>query len=136
MDSKIKHLEFIQGVINRMAANSFLLKRWAVVLVSALLVLIARDNQVEYAIIGLIPVVVFWGLDGYFLWQERLFRELYDKVRKGDDSVTEFSMKTNGSESTWVKAVFSVTLVPFYMVLTIIILLAVGISLAISTGSG
>ena len=31
MDAKLKHLEMIQGVINRMGANSFMLKSWAVV---------------------------------------------------------------------------------------------------------
>ena len=34
-----KHLELIQGVINRMASNSFQLKGWSVVLVSALFAL-------------------------------------------------------------------------------------------------
>lgn len=35
MDRKIKHLEFIQGVINRLASDSFRMKGWSVVLVSA-----------------------------------------------------------------------------------------------------
>ena len=34
MENKIKHLEIIQGVINRMAGNSFALKGWAVTLVA------------------------------------------------------------------------------------------------------
>lgn len=34
MDGKIKHLELVQGVINRMANNSFMLKGWAVTLVA------------------------------------------------------------------------------------------------------
>ncbi len=32
MEQKIKHLEFIQAAINRMAGNSFLLKGWTVTL--------------------------------------------------------------------------------------------------------
>lgn len=35
-----QHLEFIQSVINRMGANSFRLKDWAVVLVSVLMILV------------------------------------------------------------------------------------------------
>lgn len=35
MDRKIKHLEFIQGVINRLASDSFRMKGWSVVLVYA-----------------------------------------------------------------------------------------------------
>lgn len=80
MEAKLKHLEFIQGVINRLATDSFRMKGWAVVLVSALLVLLARKQRFEFAYIGYVPVLVFWGLDGYFLWQERLFRDLYDHV--------------------------------------------------------
>ena len=35
MDRKIKHLEFIQGTINRLASDSFRMKGWSVVLVAA-----------------------------------------------------------------------------------------------------
>ena len=81
MESKLKHLELIQSVINRMASNSFRLKEWSVVLVSAILFLAARENSGEAALIGLVPALVFWGLDAYFLRQERLYRTLYDQVR-------------------------------------------------------
>ena len=39
MEQKIKHLEFIQTTINRMAGNSFLLKGWTVTLTGGLLAL-------------------------------------------------------------------------------------------------
>ena len=68
MEAKIKHLEFIQGVVNRLASDSFRMKGWAVVLVAALFVVLARDGRIESASIGLVPVLIFWGLDGYFLW--------------------------------------------------------------------
>ena len=51
MDSKLKHLEFIQGVINRLSTNSFLLKGWSVVLVSALFALSANDANVTFIIV-------------------------------------------------------------------------------------
>ena len=35
MDRKIKHLEFIRGVINRLASDSFRMKGWSVVLAAA-----------------------------------------------------------------------------------------------------
>ena len=38
MDRKMKHLEMIQGVISRMANNSFMLKGWAVTLVAGIFV--------------------------------------------------------------------------------------------------
>ena len=36
MSSKLSHLEMIQGIVNRLSQNSFLLKGWTVVLVSGL----------------------------------------------------------------------------------------------------
>ena len=77
MDRKIKHLEFIQGVINRLASDSFRMKGWCVVLVATLFILLAREGRVEFITVALIPVIAFWGLDGYFLWQERLYRARY-----------------------------------------------------------
>ena len=58
------------------------------------------------------------GLDGYFLWQQRLFRALYDHVRQLEESDIDFSMdiqpfRTNRAR-TWLGATFSRTLVGFY----------------------
>lgn len=93
----VRHLEMIQGIIDRMGRNSFMLKGWAVVLIAASVWLLARsDMTVAYAGLNVaqyaVPFAVFWLwlLDGYFLRQERLFRKVYDKVRKGKD--TDFSM--------------------------------------------
>ena len=123
MEAKLKHLEFIQGVVNRLATNSFQLKGWSVVLVSALFVLLAREGRVEFIPIGLVPVVVFWGLDGYFLWQERLFRALYGHVRTLDEDSIDFSMDIRrfkvGFARTWLGATLSRTLIVFYGALAI-----------------
>ena len=108
-------------MINRLANNSFRMKGWAVVLVSALLVLLAREDKLQSACIAFIPVVVFWGLDGYFLWQERLFRDLYNRVRTVDEDLIDFSMDTGASRQTLTGAVFSCTLIPFYVALASLI---------------
>ena len=129
MESKLKHLEFIQGVVNRLASDSFRLKGWAVVLIAALFVLLARGGRIELVAIGIVPVLLFWGLDGYFLWQERLFRALYDHVRELKDSEVDFSMKTDtfrtGWNRSWIGATFSVTLILFYFALIAAIAIAV-----------
>lgn len=127
MDAKLKHLEFIQSVINRMGANSFRLKGWAVVLVSALMILAAREDSGEAAFVGLVPVVVFWWLDAYFLHQERLFRALYDRVRMLDAEQIDFSMDTKSLKDpkpNLTSALFSKTLLAFYLAI------AVGVSTA------
>src|SRR5712692_9978631 len=94
MDSKLKHLEFVQSVVSRMAGNSFLLKGWSVTLAAALFALSAKDANPRLIAIAYYPILVFWLLDGYFLSQERLFRALYDKVRKTPESEIDFSMDT------------------------------------------
>jgi hypothetical protein len=58
---KEKHLDLLQGVINRMAGNSFLLRGWSVTLVSALLTLGANHAQPLVVAIALLPVFTFWG---------------------------------------------------------------------------
>jgi len=117
MDSKRKHLEMIQGVVNRLSNNSFLLKGWSVVLVSGLFALAAKDTKPLFVYIAYFPCLVFWGLDGYFLWQERLFRSLYDKVRVMDPKNIDFSMNTSSvcsSTKSWPEAVISKTLLAFH----------------------
>ena len=125
MEAKIKHLEFIQGVVNRLASDSFKMKGWTVVLVAALFVVLARGEQIESASIGLIPVLMFWGLDGYFLWQERLFRALYDHVRSMNEADIDFSMDISAFRTcytrTWLGATLSRTPVFFYGALAVAI---------------
>ncbi|MCY4424051.1 MAG: hypothetical protein OXC06_13395 [Acidimicrobiaceae bacterium] len=127
MESKLKHLELIQGVINRMASNSFRLKEWSVVLVSAILFLAAREDSGEVALIALVPAVVFWGLDAYFLRQERLYRALYDHVRMLEPHKIDFSMKTDnftGAKLTWPSSLFSTTLLAYYLAVVIAVVSA------------
>lgn len=83
----VKHLEFIQNAITRMANNSFWLKGWAVTLVAATFALNITTPSSLLILIALVPTVAFWGLDAYFLRQERLFRRLYDDVRKNPDRI-------------------------------------------------
>ena len=75
---KIAHLEMIQGVINRMGNNSFIIKGWAVTLVSGLFAVSIENYKIAF--ISLVPIFLFWWLDTFFLYQERLFRELYKDI--------------------------------------------------------
>lgn len=88
----IQHLGMIQDVIRRLADNSFSVRRWTLVTVGALIALAVRADEPILAYASLGPALIFWGLDGYYLRQERLFRRLYDKVRTNPDSVEPFAM--------------------------------------------
>ena len=134
MQNKLKHLEIIQGVINRLATNSFQLKGWGVVLVAAVLALLAREARVVFALVALVPAIVFWGLDGYFLWQEWLYRALYDDVRGRIEVDVDFSMDTSPFKNdtrTWWRATWSSTLRWFYGIL-ILMILVIMIALAVT----
>ncbi|KAA0217034.1 MAG: hypothetical protein DYG94_01975 [Leptolyngbya sp. PLA3] len=94
-DEKLaKHVELIQGVINRMAGNSFVLKGWTVTLVAGLFALAASGGNWMYAALGLLPSISFWWLDAYYLRQERLFRKLHDAARRGELQGDLYSMNT------------------------------------------
>ena len=94
MEAKLMHLELIQRIIDRYVSGSFRLKGWAVAVVSAIIALAAREGRSDIALIGFIPVLYFWFLDGNFLLKERGFRNLYDFVRKLEPKDVDFSMHT------------------------------------------
>ncbi len=125
-DQAIKHLELVQAVITRMGQNSFAVKAWAVGLSAAALALASADtSQWAVPLIGLLPAIVFWGLDGYYLRQEKLFRRLYDAVREG--GAAEFSMNTSpysGSVMTWWRVCWSRTIAPLYGIVAFALSLA------------
>ena len=84
------------------------------------MVLIAKpDMQNSYFVLVLIlPALEFWILDGYFLRQERLFRQVYNEIRAQSDTGFEMNpMKhKNKPKCSWLSAIFSLTLVIFYIV--------------------
>jgi len=127
MENKIHHLQMIQGVVSRLSQNSFLIKGWVVVLVAALFALAAPQASVAFTYLAYIPAVMFWGLDGYFLWQERLFRDLYDHVRTLDETAVDFSMDTSSfaKKQTWANAAMSKALWAFHgaLLLSIIVVM-------------
>jgi len=129
-----KHLEFIQAVISRQAGNSFLIKGWSLTLSSALYGFAVSGSDWRLACVGLAPALGFWGLDGYFLRQERLFRCLYDEVRNPSSDVDSFCM--NPAHHThnvprWRRVAITPTLSWFYLsivALGLLIALVVGLT--------
>ena len=126
----------IQGIINRMASNSFLLKGWSVTLISALFALAAKDSNQFFLYLAYFPCAAFWCLDGYFLWQERMYRKLYKDVTKKDIESIDFDMnavKFKDEVDSWFSTCFSPTLRLFHgVIFGVIVLIMIVI---ISTGS-
>lgn len=121
--SKDKHLELIQNVITRMAQNSFAYKGWMLTILTGVLALSIKELNGGIHYISIIPIIGFWGLDAYYLRQERLFRKLYDHVRQAE--TTDFSMNTspfNKQVSNWFATLFSKTIFWLYVPALILVL--------------
>jgi len=125
MDSetaRIEHLKIIQAVVGRMGRNSFAIKAGSLTVVAGLLAVTLGIDSWEVAAIGTIPIVMLWGLDAFFIRQERVFRRLYDRVRLEPapeiGSVDYFSMSTDQVQSEVngpLATMFSRTLPFFYV---------------------
>ena len=114
-DDKKKHLEFVQLAINRMASNSFILKGWNITLIVGFFALTLKDFDSSYLYLAILPALAFWGLDAYYLRQERLFRELYNFVRKNKrEDIDPYSLNTNiisEKIDSWFCTMFSPTVI-------------------------
>lgn len=90
--NKIKHLEMIENIIERMAKNCFQLKTWTMTLVVLIGGLASKDTERKFILIAFIPIIVFWLLDTYYLRLERQYRILYKTVTEKRDDEIDFSM--------------------------------------------
>ena len=126
LNKKIKHLEMIQEIIKRMASNSFLLKGWAVTLASGIFALAEKDTNELYFLVAYVPIIVFWGLDSYYLLQERFYRALYKKVQLLSEDDVDFSLNVSKEKfgdahnNNFLSCLFSKTEILFYFPLAII----------------
>lgn len=130
-----KEIDLIQNIINRMANNSFLLKGWLITLIVAVLASttekIITDDISYFGLILILPLVVFWYLDAFFLHKEKCYRELYNWIienrEKSDKKL--YSLNYEDYEDK-VKSVicimFSPTLRAFYGI-TFLLLVSIGI---------
>jgi hypothetical protein len=123
------HLGISQSVIQRMAANSTSCKAWCIAIVSAILVLVADKGKPGFALIALIPTVLFFALDVYYLALEKMFRNSYNnfihKLHRGKIEPEDlYAIKPAGKMLAEVGAAcLSFSIWPFYFTLLVMILL-------------
>lgn len=139
-ERKIKHLEFIQSNIARMNQCAFQMKGWMVTVLTALLALFASsiDNETGtcntmYLFMAVVPSIIFWFLDTYYLRQEIRFRGIYNDIIENmdNDKIKEFSMPLSnydGCKYCFFRIMFSKTEWPLYLI-TILALIIAGILL-------
>lgn len=120
--NKNNHLQMIQDIITRMGQNSFFIKECAVGVMVAIYALV-KDESSKAVIISIIPTIVFWALDAYYLRLERMYRYLYDAVRDKDEKDIDYDMsfkkiKVNMNDVKkycYFRVLFSKTIWPIYV---------------------
>jgi hypothetical protein len=124
------HLNINQSVIQRMAGNSTACKAWCITLVSAILVVVADKGKPHYALIAIIPVILFLALDVYYLSLEKMFRSAHnafiDKLHKGGIVAADlYHISPKGSVfQATCSSLISFSIWPFYLTLGLMIWIA------------
>jgi hypothetical protein len=133
--SRLEHIKMIQAIIGRLAQNSFLLKGWSVTLNTGLLAASLTDKGV-FSALAIFPAVAFWGLDGYYLMEERLFREFHEAVSQGRHAETSgYSMEGDvrrltgwGRARRWLQACLAPVVVGLHGVVLVVILMVLAVT--------
>lgn len=123
-EDKIRYIELVQSIISRLANNSFLLKGWTITLIAAIFSLSDKIMK-NFTFTIYFFILIFWILDSYYLYQERLYRDLYNKVIEIRDEYSPlFSLKIDKKRNekiiSFFKSFFSFTEVSFYLLLLLI----------------
>jgi len=121
--SLVATLGFIQEIIKRMAANSLFIKGWCISLSGIVVVLGKKEYDSDYLaqiFLGLIVFGFFFSLlDAYYLNQERIFRNEYNRKVNALADLSEKSNLTiislEQKKVGFFRAFFSISVVPFYV---------------------
>lgn len=115
-ESRIRYLEAIQRVVDRLSNTSFILKGWAVSLVAGLMALATSGTNHGYVLVAYIPTVVFWLLDAYFLMMEQQYRKIFEENMDLSQEVKCFTLKRKKATfPMFAKAALSITMLLTYV---------------------
>lgn len=119
-----KEIDLIQAIINRMATTSSLFKGWTVTLMTAILTFRGKEPGAAY--LAIIPILLFWFLDAYFLRTEKSYRRLYQwivthRLREKTDTFSLNIDRFVKEEGSILKVMFSLTLIAFYGAATVLV---------------
>jgi hypothetical protein len=115
-----------------MNTNSFQIKGLSVTITAALLALYASGSRPLYIFIAIIPTIIFWFLDTYYLQRERKFIGIYNDVAELSNVETRaivraFEMpfyKYTGGKYSYMNVFWSRTIWPFYLFPIVFLLIA------------
>lgn len=123
-EDKRKHLEFIQHIITRMNTNSFQIKKMAVTVIAAFIAIYVAQKDPVFLITPIVPLLVFWALDTYYLQQERKFRALYNDAVNNEILVYSMNIdKYKKGKYGFFNVFFSDTMCPLYLFIAILLVI-------------
>lgn len=127
-EKRITHLGFIEGTIERMANNSSTIKGWAIAIAAAFIgvgFFNKDDNPIYTWIIFIVAcaiTAIIWCLDAFYLYQEKLYRELYKYVSTSEkdlnytmDARRVKILELTGKEINYFPIIFNRVIWPFYI---------------------
>ncbi|SHF64750.1 hypothetical protein [Dysgonomonas macrotermitis] len=126
-----KHIDILQNIISRMSSNSASCKTWSFGLVGAMLALFIESGKVDCLCIAIIPSLLFYIADSYYVSLERDFRTLYTQFVSSinDECIDNKNIFVIQLPSSWkhriialITSMFSFSTVIFYMPLIITII--------------
>ena len=124
------YISLLQENINRMASNSANCKTWLVTILAALLAIQVSLQELQGILwIALIPAILFYLLDSYYLGLERRFIKIegafVDNEKQGSDMTAmlyNFNTKSIMSDCKATrKAMGSTSTLPFYITIVLVI---------------
>jgi hypothetical protein len=82
----------------------------------------AADTKKALLVIALVSTLMFWALDGYYLWLERCFISLHKLVAAKDEAAIDFNMTPSKPDPvrTWLKTCMRPHLCAFYGAIIIV----------------
>ena len=150
-ENDCQYLQMMQDNITRMAANSANAKTWLVTIVAGFLAIGCNIEDVDYwLLLAIVPIVVFWYIDAYYLNIERglrnreqrfinivkgvyLFDEGASSVKTREDAIFVFKPLEKEADSYGLGYVktgcmwFNQSIWPVYVVLLVIVLIITAI---------
>jgi len=126
-----KYFDFLQSIITRMNSNSFVIKGWAITIISAIIALSASTKEPSFLFVAALPLITFWILDTIYLQQERKFRSLYNEAAKTPSGIATFDLNINkdfinqNPKNQFWDVFISKTILPIYLATAVIVGLGV-----------
>lgn len=118
-DNKIKHLEMVQNIINRIANHKPQYKGWFITLIIAINVFAISKITDKQLFLVFIVTLCFWTVTSYYLYLERLYIELYKDIRRGNKEDFDMEISDYKSTSKFFKGFISLSHLIYYIIMVL-----------------